>query len=319
MPTRAGALACSVLSIASITFTQMCLPLPLASAQQPLGRRAVVPTGHAVSEAMSPEEALVRAAYAKFAYASAQEAISQLAFEAAGTPTPAQFVGMSSDERLSAAEVSFKLSNFKEGRLEEIINRKAVDLITPPVGEMLAATTPVSSYSEGEHRTFYNVHPNWIPAPPASDAVLNATLAELHEMEWHSQAPSTLWQRFVSYSVTVTFQGKTRGPYSAIFIFGHDSKGNAMVMPEDATTASTALATVLAVHLFPGPLVESSLRTYPVVSHWLAARQISAASCSHGQQDVCCDLERLRCGPSEEDVADGLSKPLPFGAVPRRQ
>lgn len=149
-----------------------------------------------------------------------------------------------------------------------------------------------------------------------SPEVLTATLGQVHEMEWHAQAPTTLWQSYASYSVTVTFQGTSRGPYKALFVFGKDTKGNEMVMPEDATTDSMALAEMLAVRLFPEPLVRTRLRTFPVVANWLSANQKVSAACSVGQGDICCDLIQLQCGPGQTDVADGLSKPLP-GPLPR--
>jgi len=288
-----------------------------ARGQQPLGRQAVVPIDKAPATDMTHEETVVRTAYAKFAYASEQEAIGHLALEAGGAPVPAVFAGLTSDQRLALAQVSFRLSDFAVGNLRDIIGRKAIDLVSPPVGEMLSAATPTYSYSDAGFSTiWYSLQPRWLPASATSPEVLSATLGELHEMEWHSQAPTAQWQRYASYSVTATFQGKSRGPYKALFIFGHDEKGNEMVMPEDATTDSSALATVLAAHLFPEAFVRTTLRTYPVVANWLSAHQRFSTTCSRGQGDVCCDLVQLQCGLGSGDVADGLSKPLP-GSSPR--
>jgi hypothetical protein len=290
-----------------------------STGQEALGRQAVVPVAKPAVNDMTSEEALVRTAYAKFAYATEQEVIYQLALEPSSTPTPKSGSSPTGDQRLASASVTFKLSDFVVGDLRDIVNRKAVDLITPPNGEMLAATPHTSSLSEGGVSTIVeSIQPRWKPASVTSPEVLDATLGALHEMEWHTQAPTTTWQRYASYSVTVTFQGKSRGPYKALFIFGHDAKGNAEVMPEDANTDSMALATVLTVHLFPRPLAESRLRTYPVVANWLSARQRSGATCSRGQGDVCCDLVELQCGPGSDDVADGLLKPLPLG-VPEQK
>ena len=106
--------------------------------------------------------------------------------------------------------------------------------------------------------------------------------------------------------VTVTFQGKSCGPYKALFIFGHDGQGNEMIMPEDANTDSTALARVLAVHLFPDAFLRTRMRTYPVVADWINTHKKYGATCSRGQGDVCCDLVQLECGLGSDDVADGL-------------
>jgi hypothetical protein len=110
----------------------------------------------------------------------------------------------------------------------------------------------------------------------------------------------------------VTFQGKSRGPYKAIFVFGHDATGNEVITPEDATTDSIALATAMSAHLFPDSFVRTRLRTLPVLANWLSARQKSGPACSVGQRDLCCDLAQLRCGAASDDVAGWLAKPLPF-------
>jgi hypothetical protein len=245
------------------TFALLLATSALAVGQEVLGRQAVKPIGLQPLAGMTHEEILVRTAYAKFAYASEQEMIGQLALEASGSPAPAEASGLSSDQRLAAADVSFRLADFKVGNLDDIADRKATDLISPPTGEMLTATTPVHTYVDyGGGRSWYSIQPRWQPASTPSADVLSATVGELHAMEWHGRAPTTLWQRFASYSVTVTFQGKSRGPYKALFIFGHDPSGHEMIMPEDATTDSVALATALAVRLFPEPLVSTRLRTY---------------------------------------------------------
>jgi len=300
----------------ALSLVLLCLAAA-ARGQGILGRQAVVPTGKTAASDMTHEETVVRTAYAKFAYASELEVIGHLALEAGGSPVPVESRGLTSDQRLALAQVSFSLSDFAVGNLRDIINRKAIDLVPPPIGEMLSSVTPSYSYSDaGRGTTWVSLQPRWQPASVTSPEVLNATLGELHEMEWHSQAPTTQWQRYASYSVTVTFQGKSRGPYKALFVFGHDDKGNEMVMPEDATTDSVALATVLAVHLFPEALVRTTLRTYPVVANWVSAHRSFSATCSRGQGDVCCDLVQLQCGLGSGDVSDGLSTPLP-GPPPR--
>ena len=134
------------------------------------------------------------------------------------------------------------------------------------------------------------------------------TIGTLAHSTWGDQVA---WQRYASYSVTVTFRGKSRGPYNALFLFGRDAKGNEIVMPQDATTDSIGLADVMTLHLFPEAFVRSRLRATPVVAEWLGAAVMSNASCPTGQRDVCCDLEQLKCGPGSVDVANWMNKPLP--------
>ncbi len=284
----------------------------MACGQEVHGRQAVAPVNTPPMVEMTHEETMVRTAYAKFAYASEQGAIMQLALEGSGIAGVAKPSGLSSDQRESDAEVVFKLSDFKVGSLTDIVNRKATDIISPPVSEMLAAQTPEYAYLEAGYQTvLYYLVPHWVPATPIAPDAISATLGELHQLEWSNAIPATAWDRYASYSVVVTFQGKSRGPYKALFVFGHDAKGGEMVMPEDGNTDSLALAHVLSVQLFPEVFVRSKLRGQPVVANWLSAKQKSGSACSEGRGDVCCDLIQLQCGPGSSDVVAGLAKPLP--------
>jgi hypothetical protein len=263
---------------------------------------------------MTHEETVVRTAYAKFAYASQQYAMVQLATESMGTVVglPPKKTGTTNDQRMAAAQVSFALSDFVIGNVQDIINLKAVDFISPASGEMLAAAQGDSQFAEGgtmfEARS---IQPQWRPVSPPSPEVLEVRLADLYQIQWHLERPASLWQRYASYSVTVTFQGKSHGPYKALFIFGHDANGNEVIHPEDGTTDARGLAFAMHEHLFPDVLLRTRLRSSPVVANWLNANQMSAPSCSVGQADVCCDLAKLQCGPGREDAAEAIAKPLP--------
>jgi hypothetical protein len=266
---------------------------------------------------MTHEETLVRTAYAKFTYAAEQDVIGNLALEATGAKGVASEAdrALPTEQRLANAIVTFKLSDFKTGTMNEIANRKATDLISLPIGEILLADTPEYGYVEGGvGLTWVGLQPHWRPAGSGPDQwswspeTLNETIGTLAHSTWGDEAT---WQRYASYSVTVTFRGKSRGPYNALFLFGRDSKGNEMVMPQDATTDSIGLADVMTIHLFPEAFVRSRLRATPVVPDWLNSAQKSSPSCSTGQRDVCCDLEQLKCGPGIVDVANWMTRPLP--------
>ena len=94
------------------------------------------------------------------------------------------------DQRLAGAQVTFRLGDFQIGELRDIVNRKAVEMIAPPNGEMLAASTPCYGYgSDGNGAGFSwcSVQPRWQPASVTSSEALNATLGQLHEVEWRGQ------------------------------------------------------------------------------------------------------------------------------------
>ena len=270
----------------------------------------------ALAAEMSHEETMVRTAYAKLAYASEQNVMAQLAIESMSPETRTD-TGMSNAQRLTAAQVSFTLGDFSVGSVQEIIARKAVDFITPASGETLVASPMSSQFAEGgtmaEVRSL-SLH--WQSANPLPPELADTKLADLYQFQWHRLRPEALWQSYAAYTVTVSFQGKSRGPYRALFIFGHDTQGNETIEPEDGTTDAMGLAYAIQSHLFPTPFVRTRLRGYQVIAAWLNTRQMSGPSCSVGLGDVCCDPSELRCGPGREDVADGLSRPLPVPGKP---
>lgn len=97
---------------------------------------------------MTHEETMVRTAYAKFAYAVQQGTIGRLAIEADSRGVPNHEPWFTSDQRLTAAQVDFTLSDFVVGDVQEIVNRKATDLISPADGKMLEPTSRNVSYSD---------------------------------------------------------------------------------------------------------------------------------------------------------------------------
>jgi len=267
----------------------------------------------ATAAEMTHEEAMVRTAYAKFAYLSEQRVVGDLAIEGTNTKVPVakDGVGLTPDQRLAAAQVTFTLSNFVVGDMRDILNRKAVDFISPPMEEMLTTNGEEGfSYSEGAlEAPWICLEVQWSPGRVVPPELLEIKLDDLYQLEWHQHRPEALWQRYASYTVTVNYQGKSRGPYKALFIFGHDAKGNEVIEPEDATTNGLVLA--LRDHPFPDAFVLTRLRNNPVVATWVGAKQMSNESCSAGLHDVCCDLAQLKCGPGRADVSNGLAKPLP--------
>ncbi|HEY6337866.1 MAG TPA: hypothetical protein VIW68_05185 [Candidatus Sulfotelmatobacter sp.] len=268
---------------------------------------------------MTHEETVVRTAYAKLSYAIGQGAVSQLAMEALGAPVAKEFIGASSDQRVAAPRLGFILGDFTIGDARDILDRKAVDLISPAVGETLQVMGGRYSYVEaGRESQWYRPEARWQPAPVLPPEVAETTLEGLYQLQWHQKRPDSVWQRYASYSVTVSFHGKSHGPYRALFMFGRDAQGNEVVEPEDGTTDATGLASALHEHLFADAFVLTRLRTTSVVANWINTKQTSASSCSEAQ-GICCDLVKLQCGPAYGDVAKALSTPLPTAATPKNQ
>jgi len=262
---------------------------------------------------MTHEETVVRTAYAKFAYAVQQGAIGRLAIEADNRGVPNREPSLTSDQRLAAAQVDFTLSDFATGDVRDIVNRKAIDLISPAHGEMLdtSGETGAKYSDQGLATGWQSFELHWKPARVLPAEAQALTISELYQLQWHEQWPQALWQRYASYSVRVSYQGKTVGPYKALFLFGHDPQGNEVIAPQDGTTNAASLGNALTMHLFPDAFVSTRLRKLPVVASWLNANQRLDATCLVGKGDVCCDLTKLKCAPGQIDLTDALSKPLP--------
>jgi hypothetical protein len=259
------------------------------------------------SAQMSHEETVVRTAYAKFAYACQQGTMIDISLEGMGIDGVTNTTGLTNDQRLANARVTFSLGNFETGDASKVLGEKTVDLITASP-EMLSATKKVTGYSEGG--SVFPMHaldPRWTPTsalPPEPEM----TLSTLLRLQWQRKNPNVTWLRYASYTVSASYAGKTRGPYKALFLFGRDSAGDEMIEPADGTVDSQLLAVVLAEPLFPDGFVRTRVRNDPAIAHWVAENQMS---CSAEQGDVCCDLVRLQCGLSRDDVARGLARPFP--------
>jgi hypothetical protein len=265
----------------------------------------------AYADNMSHEEAVVRTAYAKFAYASEQYAMTQIATESLDNVVGIKPSSLTSNERIAASQVNFTLSDFVVGNVTDIIHRKATAFITPASGEILMANQ--REYQVAEGGTMFAAHsiePNWQQAFPVPQEALGLSLEDVYQSEWHLLWPNSRWQRYISYSVVVDYQGKSIGPYKALFVFGHDDSGAEVIEPQDAMTDARALGFVIKEPLFPSALVNTRLRASAAVANWLSAKEIAAPSCSVGQGDVCCDLNTLQCGPGRDDLTAALAKPI---------
>jgi hypothetical protein len=247
---------------------------------------------------MTHEETVVRSAYAKLSFATEQVAVARLAMEATGLATPKQLAGLTSDQRIADAQLNITLGDFVVGNVTDILSKKATGLIAPAIGEKLYITEGYHSYIDNrqEYHWFEPI-PKWVPADPVPTELASMDLGAFLDSQWHQ---TQAWATYASYSVTVTFQGKSAGPYKALFLFGHDDKGNETVEPEDGTVDAIVLARVMQKHLFADALISSRLRDVPLVKNWVAAKQ-QPPNCAE-DQGVCCDPSSLHCGPSATRV-----------------
>jgi len=272
-----------------------------------------------MAAAMTHEETVVRTAYAKLAFASEEGVIGQLAFDSIpGALVQKQYAGMTAEQRLDAVRVRFTLSDFVVGEIKGILDRKVTDVMPFTNDYQLSGSIGLDNYREpGVEAHWNHFDAAWQPSRPTPErlAMLQGiTLDQSYQVDWKTPRPEKLWERYALYSVTVTFQGRTMGPYKALFIFGHDDKGHESVTPEDVSVPG--LFSALSEHLFPDAFVLTHMRTYPVIQNWLNTNQVRDQSCSVGRGDICCDLTKLKCGVGSTDMAIGLAEPWPDPSSP---
>jgi hypothetical protein len=113
---------------------------------------------------MTHEEVIVRSAYAKLSYAIEQGVVSDFAMEEGGVPTK---TALTHEQRMTDAQLTVTLDDFKIGDASEILNRKATDLITPATDQATEVDERTMSYQYGGNMyTWYAPGIHWSPARP---------------------------------------------------------------------------------------------------------------------------------------------------------
>jgi hypothetical protein len=248
------------------------------------------------------EERLVRTTYAKLIYAAQLNSVHNL-IDKGRRPGLAEI-----EAHLSATDLKFEISNFSSGTVTDIAQRKFAELVTKPDGQAVLDIGPTAyKYTEDSKANHeivetseYSAQASWSPGQnlvgedwniPAGDSL---PILQAQNMSTYS--------RYARYSVTVTFQGRSRG-YNAMFLFG---TGEEPVLVLDNVTNNSALNFFVKNSVYPAVLLRKSSKE-PGVAAWLRSHQVRDAGCSGGKQEVCCDTSALKCGVSADDLTSALS------------
>jgi hypothetical protein len=268
---------------------------------------------------MSHEETIVRTAYLKVAYASKQNAMLPVAKEwwlpeKLRTLPPQDAASINA--RVAASEVTLTLKDFVIGNVTDILSKKVSDVVSPPQDTILRSSLHGYDFTEqgGKAQPFNGIELRWeknnFPSGPESDAI---TFDDVYKLQWGVERPPKQWETYATYTVTITYKGRTAGPYRTMFVFGHDENGNFVAQPLDPTTDNVALANAMHEPLFPAALVATKMRSIPAALGWVTASEVTNSSCSVGKNDVCCDLAAMKCGPNHADVSAALSRQQEVG------
>ena len=246
----------------------------------------------AMGQQMTHEERVVRTTYAKLSFADEIRIILDAMNHA---PDQWKADQRSADKEL-ASRLEFQLSNFKVGPIREIEGRIISEVAgMPPDGDtegILQVTPSTFNYTEGDASvpewTLY-AKVNWNKKPHVAfpgDGWPLAALLPLPEMN----GP---YDRYATYTVTATFQSKSR-TYCTAALFGKHPDGTANVHFLDLISGSMTLDLLAKTDMSTAPFSKTHLRNVPFVRKWLIDNQQSCSVQGHG--DVCCNTETKRCG-----------------------
>lgn len=116
----------------------------------------------------------------------------------------------------SDAGLSFELSDFHVGRVDEIRNQRYAELVTLPSGEVVSLTRGGHSFDGGPQEATFDAE--WQPGQYASVFDPAWTVADVFHLE---AARYYDIKSYVAYQVVVTLKGKSRS-YKALALF-HDA------------------------------------------------------------------------------------------------
>jgi hypothetical protein len=270
-------------------------------------------SGHSDADS---EETYVREAYAKLDYATQLAVVSDAATAAQTTLEPHRSFALT--EAMNAGQVTFSLSNFKAGAISEIEDKPWGTLVTPEsqVSAVLDSHVNLRSWKDGTAPAVqWRVgvakwkEPRRFEGNEQYQAVLNMPLGKFLALGGKTLTyPDVVYEQYVSFTVTTTFQGRTVGPYKAMFLFGRNSKGELIAAPEDMVNQGSALFDAANYSLYPAGLLQTSLRSADVVKGWFRQTALSGNACAVGQAKLCC--VGTRCGVSDYDLQQELSSPI---------
>ena len=226
---------------------------------------------------MSHEEAVVREAYAKLAYAADVASVQQV--------VDSQDQGEAKDQneamqKIAANKLEFRLSDFKIGNIADIKGYYDDYVAEPDGGYVLSAgpSTNTTTVDNVLVRTSLSAQVQWTQGPrTAPNAWKVSAVSNLsRELE------GITYQRYASYRVILKFQGRQRD-YRALAVFAPARPGFGTVSVQDNQSEDVLFVDFItgnsALTFFAKPGTDISPydlranRDNPIVAEWLRKNQ----------------------------------------------
>jgi len=256
---------------------------------------------------MTHEETVVRTAYAKLSYAVDLETAMR-AVRHNPKITYAQLA-----QAVARESLTFRLSDFSVGDIASLPQDHKYYEFFPDIrngGDVIDVASVTETFTEEIHgpphvktETSMNVaRPRWSHGPLGP--IPDVTVAEELPIMNRESGLSVPLTRYCTYTVTVTFEGRSR-TYRAAFYFGPQGQPDSGDMV--VALGGGALPELLVKSIYPQVLVETTMwGTNPAVRAFLEANQRSNETCRRGE--ACCDLSALQCGVLSTDLNTELGR-----------
>jgi hypothetical protein len=147
----------------------------------------------------------------------------------------------------------------------------------------------------------------------AEKVMLGLPVSEIVKLggpQWEGKGSPVTYTRYAAFAVSVTYQGRSAGPYKAIFFFGTDAHDQEFVAINDLVS-ERPLWYMVNTPIDQSGLLLGKIREAPAVSDWIRDNVMEASACPprSGPPDLCC--AHGRCGIAPADFNRSLGVPLP--------
>jgi hypothetical protein len=254
------------------------------------------------SAQMSHDEEVVRNTYAKVTFMSSIWPLTKTTI--AGIDKPVDLVKFK--EKSAQETPVFTLRDFQMGPIADIADQPWSTFVSSASGIPVLNS---SWYSHGY--TYDGVGARWgmpqlrwgspgSPNPEVLKLANTMTVAKVIKADGHNWTSVPVnYTRYAAFTVDLLFEGKSTGPYKALFLFGTDASGKEATPAMLDPISGNALFGVVVEKTYPAGLLQTRMRELPQVADWIRANEMPASSCST-PHEVCCS--HVRCGLSQTDV-----------------
>jgi hypothetical protein len=252
---------------------------------------------------VTPEETMVRNAYAKLSYAvdvkTAEEAIS-----ANPNISPADLATL-----VAKRSLRFSLSDFTCDNFANILDEKYADIFDKYSGDVIYTSLGTSNYNEAGLKGTMNMATAKWGAPPEGRLPDWTVRQMIPHLEQESGVTNIApLRKYCTYTATAALAGRTVA-YQAAFFFG--ANGQARQDDSVVGVGGGGLDYFLRHPVYPTFFLQPRLAANPAVQAFLTSTQRSDSSCKANSGDVCCDTVHLRCGVYTVDL-NAVSPNLPL-------